>query len=387
VLPDPAAGAVPEIDAAAFEVELRDSADVVVLDTRDREAFAAWHVDVAAGNVTNVPESEIEANPEEVLELVRPHPRLRVICTAGKASRRVAARLGEQGVEAVSVRGGMIAWSRLLRADEIAVGEGFEVVQFRREARGCLSYLVTAEGEAMAVDPAPGIQPYLDAAEQRGVRVAHILDTHVHADHVSGARDLASETGASLLLSEAAVRRGVRYAKSVETIADGTVIPFGSNRRATVIALPGHTSDMIGLQIGRTALLSGDSLFADSVARPDLELGDAGAVEAARRLHRTLRERVASLPDSTLLLPGHYAGGRRQGPIVESLGSVRSRVKELTLGEDEFVARVVLDMPPKPANYASIIAVNLGEDLPPDEAARLEIGTNNCAAKAEWAVA
>jgi hypothetical protein len=142
---------------------------------------------------------------------------------------------------------------------------------------------------------------------------------------------------------------------------------------------------MIGIQIAQHALIGGDSLFADSVARPDLESGDDGAPDAARLLHHTLHDRVSTLPESMLLLPCHYAGGRLDGPVAPTLEGVRDRVPELALDEDAFVEQVLDAMPPRPANYLAIIAVNLGAEPSDDAAARLEIGANNCAANADWA--
>jgi glyoxylase-like metal-dependent hydrolase (beta-lactamase superfamily II) len=242
---------------------------------------------------------------------------------------------------------------------------------------------VIAEGEALVVDPAPDVTPYLDEAATRDARITHVLDTHVHAEHLSGARELARAAGARLHLSPAALARGVRFPDEVEPVRDGDAIRLGSAEVA-VVALPGHTSDMIGVRLGDAALVGGDSLFADSVARPDLETGDEGAAAAARQLHGTLRDRVGSLPGSMRLLPCHYAGGRLGAPVAPTLAAVREAVPELTLDEDAFVARLLAGMPPRPANYLAIIDVNLGGELD-DDAARLEIGANNCAAKPEWA--
>ena len=214
--------------------------------------------------------------------------------------------------------------------------------------------------------------------------VTRVLDTHVHADHLSGARELARRAGATLHLSRTALARGVRYASEVEPVDDGDRLAIG-DQTVQVMALPGHTSDMIGIQIAQDALIGGDSLFADSVARPDLESGDGGAPDAARVLHRTLHDRVATLPDSLRLLPCHYAGGRLEAPLAPSLGAVRARVPELALDEDAFVERVLGAMPPRPANYLAIIGVNLGDEPDDGSAARLEIGANNCAVNAEWA--
>ncbi len=375
--------AVREISATDFEAELRERADVVVLDTRDRESFAAWRVD-GAPPPRNVPEDELGDDPEDVLSSIPPDARVRVICHAGIGSRRVAAALEGRFAEVLSVSGGMIGWSRVLRADEVPLPGPFEVVQLRREARGCLSYLVIADGEALVVDPAPGVAPYVEEAAARGARITRVFDTHVHADHVSGARALAREAGAALHLSRAALRRGLRYGDEVSTVADGNRLSLG-DQGIRVVALPGHTSDMTGLLLGEAALIGGDSLFVDSVARPDLEAGGDGADEAARQLFATLRERIAGLPASTVLLPCHYAGGRLPGPVAPTLGEVRAGVGELALGREEFVGRILAQLPPTPANHLRIIAVNLGERMDADAVARLEVGVNSCAASTAWA--
>jgi glyoxylase-like metal-dependent hydrolase (beta-lactamase superfamily II)/rhodanese-related sulfurtransferase len=373
---------VDEIPASEFERELRDGADVVVIDTRARDVFAEWHVETGGARLLNVPEGELVADPDGTMAGIPANARLRVICNAGNASRRVAAALEGHARETRSVRDGLVGWSRVLQRDEVPVAAPFTVIQFRREARGCLSYLVASGGEALVVDPAPDVEAYLEEAAARGVRIVRVFDTHVHADHLSGARELARRTNAVLHMSAAALARGVRYADEVVPVRDGDDLTLG-DASVRVVGLPGHTSDMTGLMIGDGALIGGDSLFADGVARPDLENGDEGAPSAARRLHRTLRQRVAPLAEATLLLPCHYPGGRRDGALAPTLHEVREAVPELALDEDAFVEQVLSAMPPRPENYLAIIGVNLGE-LPGDEAARLEIGANNCAANPDW---
>lgn len=377
------APAVEDIAPARFEAELRERADVVVLDTRDRASYAAWRVP-GARRLRNAPEDELAAGADDLLAGIPADARVRVICHAGIGSRRVAAALLDRFAEVLSVGGGMIGWSRVLQASEVAVDAPFAVVQLRREARGCLSYLVISDGEALVVDPAPGIAPYLDEAQARGARITRVFDTHIHADHLSGARELAAAAGATLHLSGAALRRGLRYGDAIAPVADGDRLPLGGEA-VRVVGLPGHTSDMTGLALGEAALIGGDCLFTDSVARPDLEAGDAGAGEAARQLFATLGERIAPLPDDTLLLPCHYAGGRLPGPLTATLGEVRGRVPELVLEREAFVERVLSQLPPTPANHLRIIAVNLGDDMPADDAARLEVGVNSCAARRDWA--
>lgn len=376
----PPSDTVVEIDPRSFERELRSGANVLVVDVRDRQAFASWRLPDGVTPVVNVPEAELAADPAGALAGLAAGAAVRVICGAGNASKRGAALLEQLGGDVRSVHAGMIGWSRVLQYDDVPVPGDISVVQFRREARGCLSYLVAADGEGLVVDPAPDVRPYLDAAAGRGVRIRHVLDTHVHADHLSGARDLVRLSGATLHLSHRALARGVTYAAEVVSVGDDDPIALGGHE-VRVIALPGHTTDMVGVRVGDVALIGGDSLFLDSVARPDLEAGDEGSAGAARQLHRTLRERIATLPPRMLLLPCHYAGGRLDGPLVRPLGQALATVPEVALGEDAFVREVLSAMPPRPLNYLAIIGVNLGDDLAPDAAARLEVGANNCAAK------
>jgi glyoxylase-like metal-dependent hydrolase (beta-lactamase superfamily II) len=275
----------------------------------------------------------------------------------------------------------MIGWASLLRSDEVSIGTATRVIQFRREARGCFSYLLVSGAEALVVDPAPGIKPYLERAEAERARITRVFDTHVHADHPSGGRALAGATGAVLHLPARSVTRGLSYADRLEVLEDGGRIPLGV-AEVRAIALPGHTTDMTGLLIDGRALVAGDSLFKDSIARPDLEAGDSGAAEAARTLWVTLRDRIGPLGDEVILLPCHYPGGRLDGPIAPTLGTVRQRMPLLEAPQEEFVQQLLSDMPPRPANYLEIIAVNMGEEHP--DVLSLEAGGNSCAADSSW---
>jgi glyoxylase-like metal-dependent hydrolase (beta-lactamase superfamily II)/rhodanese-related sulfurtransferase len=368
----------PEIDPEALEREIAAGVPLVLIDLRDEASFAAWQLAAAPGVVRNVPDARFSPAMEEVLADVPDDARVRLICASGRTSLARAGAVARLRPGAASVRGGMIGWSRLLVHDDVPLPGPARVVQFRREARGCLSYLIASDGQALVVDPAPDVTPYRELAVRSNVRVVGVFDTHLHADHLSGGRALARAAAAPLMMSREAVRRGIADPQAFTPLADGDRIEIG---RADVrmLALPGHTTDMAGLLVDGAALVGGDSLFADSVARPDLEAGDSGAVEAARVLYRTIQERILGLADSVRLLPCHYPGGRRQGPLAPTLGEVRTAVAELRLDESEFARRVTASMPPRPANYEQIIAVNLGRSAPGLDAPRLEVGANNCA--------
>jgi glyoxylase-like metal-dependent hydrolase (beta-lactamase superfamily II)/rhodanese-related sulfurtransferase len=369
-----------EVTAAELESEIRTGAPITILDVRDRATFDDWHIEPAGATLINVPLAELERDPVAAVAAAAREPyALRVLCTRGRTSDAATGLLRDAGVDAMSVTGGMIAWSRLLAADIVTVPSAAAIVQFRREARGCLSYLIASGGEALVVDPAPDVEPYVAEAARRGARITHVLDTHVHADHLSGLRRLAAATGAKLHLSTGALARGADAA-GVATVHDGDRIPLG-DADVRVIGLPGHTTDNVGVVIDGVAVIAGDSLFVDSVARPDLEVGDTGAAGAARLLHRTLHERLLPLGDDVVLLPCHYGGGRRTAPVVATLGEVRATTPLVDLNADAFVTEVLAAMPPRPQNYLEIIAANLapvvGGD---DDVAGLEVGANNCAA-------
>lgn len=371
---------LPQIDPSTLEREIRAGTASVVLDVRSEEDFAAWHLDTGSVPLRQRHWQQIVDDPAGVAGWQVAGQPIRVICARGISSEKVVRALIDHGIDATSVRGGMIGWSRLLSHDEVPDVPGVHVEQFRREARGCLSYVVSADGEALVVDPAPDVELYLDFARSKGLTITHVLDTHVHADHLSGLRQLHAATGAATHVSRAAIDRGF-VLDGVEALVDGDRIAVGS-ADVRVISLPGHTSDNIGVMVSGRALIAGDSLFTDSVARPDLEVGDAGAAGAAGQLYRTVHERILSLDPATRLLPCHYPGGRVDGPIAPTLREVSETVGLLGLSEAQFVEQSITAMPPRPANYLEIIAVNLGSETSGDVAG-LEIGANNCAVASE----
>lgn len=367
----------PSISPAQLEDEIRTGAPIVVVDVREPDAFDHWPLDAGETTMVNIPLSRIEADPHGVLAALGGGARaIRTMCARGRTAELATTRLVAAGAEAMTVTGGMRAWAQLLVAATVPMPTATRVVQFRREARGCLSYLIASDGEALVVDPAPAIAHYLDEATRLGVTITHVLDTHIHADHLSGMWALADAVGARVHLSAGAIARG-GDPRAVQ-VYDGDSIAVGS-AVVRVVELPGHTSDNVGVLIDDAALIAGDSLFADSVARPDLEVGDAGAATAARQLYQTIQTRIMTLDPKTRLLPCHYSGGRLTNPIAPTLGEVRGQVTLLRLDEDAFVRQVLEAMPPRPDNYEQIIATNLacgnGDDV-----ASLEVGANNCAA-------
>ncbi|MCC7206925.1 MAG: MBL fold metallo-hydrolase, partial [Anaerolineae bacterium] len=196
------------------------------------------------------------------------------------------------------------------------------VEQFFVEGLGCASYLVGCEGAGVAavVDPDRDVQRYIDAAAARGMTITHIIETHLHADHVSGNTDLAARTGARIYVHEAS---GATFEHT--PIKAGDDLRLG-NVRIAVRHTPGHTPESVTLLVSDLTraeepwmALTGDTLFVGDIGRPDL-VGKEAARGLAEQMHDTLHNEYLPLPDGVMIFPGHGAGSL----CGKAIGSVRS---------------------------------------------------------------
>ncbi len=364
------------ISPAALHTRIRAGEPLTVLDVRDREAHEAWRIEgpnvasayipylrfVTAGATGSVDELVAERDLAEPVV---------VVCARGETSADAAERLRSEGVDAANLEGGMEAWAALYVGRDLPF-EGGVLRQYERPATGCLAYLLASDGEALVVDPLRAFtQRYERDADELGCELRSALDTHVHADHLSGVRELAA-SGAEPLLPAGARDRGLAFDPAF--VAGGDSLPVGASE-LRLRAAPGHTSELLVGLVGDT-LLSTDALFLDGVGRPDLEAGAEGAPGLAEQLYDTVTELFA-LPDDTLVAPGHVTPETEPAPdgtLTRPLDDVRERV---TLGEKgAFVERVLDNGGERPANYERIIQVNLGRAEGEGE---LELGPNNCA--------
>jgi len=216
---------------------------------------------------------------------------------------------------------------------------------------------------------------YVGFAEERGWRIRHVLDTHVHADHLSRSRRLADVVGAKLYMPEAAP---VSYPHAA--LADGDAVGVGSSR-LTAIRTPGHTAESTSYLLDERALFTGDTLFLSAVGRPDLEATPEGAREKAHVLFGSVG-RLLGLPSRTLLLPGHTSEPVPFDgvPLYAALSEVRNRLGPLLEDEDRFVQKVAGGVSPTPENYGRIVELNRTGEQPDGNPTDLEAGANRCAA-------
>jgi hydroxyacylglutathione hydrolase len=227
-----------------------------------------------------------------------------------------------------------------------------------------ISYLFGCGGKAAGavVDPVGDIQPYLQAADNAGMRINFVIDTHVHADHLSAGRALAAAAGAEYVLSTEA---GVSFPH--KGVRDGDVLPLG-NVSATVLHTPGHTPEHICILVtDRTRanepwfVFTGHTLMVGDLGRTELA---ASAEEGARQLFNSVR-RLKELPDYVEVLPGAYAGsvcGRRlSGKPSSAIGFEKRHNQAFTIEDEaEFVRFMVAEIPPAPPEAARIRAANSG---------------------------
>ncbi len=238
--------------------------------------------------------------------------------------------------------------------------------QIIHEDLGCASYLVgdPGTGAAAVIDPQWDVEPYLRLARLHGVRIEHVLETHNHADHVSGHGRLAGAAGATIHVSELA---GAEYEH--EPFGDGWVLELGPTVAIEAVHTPGHrpehTSFLLRAGAGGdpVAVLSGDSLFVGDVARPDLAIEPR---QGAAEIFRSLHERLLTLPDEVEVWPGHLGGSLCGSAGIalrtsSTIGFERRHNRALAIADEEaFVADAVASIGERPPNVEHIVALNRG---------------------------
>jgi len=364
-----------------------------ILDVRNEDEFAAWKIEGTRPLAhLNMPYFGFIDEPEHSTERVAQAGDAWIgVCAKGDSSAFVTEILREQGLKAVNLIGGMEAWGNLhvpVRVDDGRVGagtRGFELWQINRYGKGCLSYVILAGGQAIVVDASRHLEIYEAFLRERGATLVQVLDTHVHADHLSGGAELARRAGAPFFV---AAGEGVEPRREVRPLADGTELTLGGTDGGAavtvrVIATPGHTPGSACYLVDGRWLLSGDTIFVSGIGRPDL----GGQVEAwgGALFHTLHRGPLSTLPDEVVVLPAHFASPAeldRGGVVERRLGDIRAASPELGLPtEAAFIEAMRRAVKSPPDVYQKIIAANLSlADVPGEQASEWELGKNQCAA-------
>ncbi len=353
----------------------------LILDVRNTDEFDNWKIEGGKVEVVNEPYFNLLDDVEPVSSKLEKDKEIIVVCAKGGSSEMVADLLEEAGfTNAYSLEGGMKAWSEHLEPVKIGdLTDGGSLYQFVRLGKGCLSYFIESNGEAAIIDTARMTDVYENFAEKQGIQIKHLIDTHLHADHISGGLSLANKVdGKYHLPPKDATEVTFDYTpleEGKDIIVGNTAVNFHP------VYSPGHTIGSTSFIIDDTYLLTGDILFVKSIGRPDL----AGLAEDwVGDLRNTLYNRYKELSDDLVVLPAHYSFAEELGEggrVSARLGDLYNKNSGLQV-EDEGVFRkmVTEDLPPQPNAYQDIRQTNLGQITPEQEEQKeMEIGPNRCA--------
>ncbi|SFD13380.1 Glyoxylase, beta-lactamase superfamily II [Bacillus sp. 491mf] len=355
--------------------------ELFILDVRNAADYVDWKIEGKQVASINKPYFDLLEGVDGILAELPKNQDILVVCAKEGSSMFVAEQLVEAGIENVYyLVGGMKAWSEYVKPIKVGnLKDGGSIYQFNRVGKGCLSYMVVSNGEAAVIDSVRTIEAYESFAKEQGVVITNVLDTHLHADHISGGRKLAEKINGTYWLPP---KDAEEVVFSYEPLVEGTVITVGTTKiDMQAIYSPGHTIGSMSFIVDDSYLLSGDILFVDSIGRPDL----AGKAEDwVSDLRNTLYKRYKELSQDLTVLPAHYS----KVSELDEQGVVSAKLKDLFVqnaglnieNEAEFRRTVTENLPPQPNAYQEIRQTNMGKINPNEEEQReMEIGPNRCA--------
>jgi glyoxylase-like metal-dependent hydrolase (beta-lactamase superfamily II)/rhodanese-related sulfurtransferase len=386
---------IEEITVEEFYRRVSRKNDLLLLDVRNDRDFEEWRIESPHTPETmHVPyvifAEDGPAALDELPDLMAvPDDReIVAICAKGGASDFVAAILREEGKTAVNLIDGMIAWGNYHVIRPAVQKERYQIHQVDRIARGCLSHILISDGKAAIIDPLRHTEQYLQLLEEKGVELALLLDTHAHADHISGGPALAEATGAPYYLHPYDAIHPFDMLPAVidyKMLHDGQRFKLG-DLTIEVMHTPGHTLGQVNYVAtggdGESYAFTGDNIFVQSFGRPDLGgQGEAWAPIVHDTIYHKFKENV---PDSAWILPGHYASfseANEDGVFMKRVADLwRDNIGLQFENRERFIAYVLAHLPQMPEQYVEIKRVNIGLSQPDEqEASELELGKNVCA--------
>ncbi|WP_098743184.1 MBL fold metallo-hydrolase [Paenibacillus sp. EZ-K15] len=373
---------VREMQAQEVAMKAIRKESLFILDVRNPADFEDWKIEGEGIQHLNIPYFDLIDGVEDILDRVPSDQEVLVVCAKEGSSVMVAEMLAEHGRNVAYLKGGMKAWSEHLVPLKVGnLADGGALYQFVRIGKGCLSYMAVSNGEAALFDATRMTEVYLEFAKSIDAEIKHVFDTHLHADHISGGRMIAEQTGAVYWLPP---KDAGEVVYEYEPLEDGDEVMIGSTRiRIEALHSPGHTIGSTSFVIDDQYLLTGDILFIDSIGRPDL----AGLAEDwVSDLRETLYARYTELSDDLIVLPAHFMimeELNEDGTVAKKLGELYRENHGLNITDEaEFRTIVTENLPPQPNSYQEIRQTNMGKLNPDtDQQREMEIGPNRCAVR------
>jgi glyoxylase-like metal-dependent hydrolase (beta-lactamase superfamily II) len=382
------------IDAKKLYELIQQNDEILIIDIRLKEVFDKWKIEGKNNTVIkNIPYVNILNGQEEENLAKNSHTyfnkkdlskykRIVVICNTGNKSKKVMEGLIKFGYNVSDLDGGMAAWSEFYNIKKIFEEDKKILYQITRPARGCISYVFINKKKAVIFDPLRHIEVYKDLL--KGYSVEYIFDTHAHADHISGGPKLSKEMNVPYLLHpyDGIHPIDILPAKiDFNFVKDKQELHLGDSK-LLIMHIPGHTLGNLAYLIDDKYLICGDSIFIESIARPDL----GGKGETWAPIHYDSLKKLSNLPDDVNILPGHFKNLDEQngkGVFMSTLGNLKKSndgLKSIQKGKEEFVEFILSSLPNFPSEYIDIKRVNAGLINPnEEESSILETGKNICA--------
>ena len=387
-----------EIEAGELKQKIDREDEVYILDVRTPQEYQAWKISYNKyKDPPLIPIDQLLSSTQVAVKDIPKDKEIITVCSHGNRSMMAARVLSQFGYDVKSLKGGMAQWNNIYDIAMMPDSENLSATiwQVRRVSKGCMGYIVGSNKDrnAVVIDPTCAIEEsFMKVAKDNRLNITKVIDTHMHADHVSGATKLAKLTGADLYVSSQEGYEvgddnnglNVHQIKNNENIAISNGIEFNA------VHVPGHTKGSMSFKLNLDGgkanyLFTGDTLFIDGVGRPDLR---DKAEEFAKDLYDSYHNRILKdFPDDTIVLPTHFNSGvialEHGKPIYDTLGTIKKRLKLLSESKDDFVKHLVGAISARPSNYKTIIEINKNM-IPCDqiEMGDLEAGPNSCALKA-----
>lgn len=372
---------------------------IFLLDVRNRDEFERWHIEgkskiyilnipyfdlIEKGGKEDFKESIVHFIQNQLSKQLPKNEKIVVVCAKGGSSAIIADILQDLDYQASSLSGGMKSWGDLYDRKTIAALPELSIYQINRVSRGCLSYVITTNGMAAIIDPLRNVQPYIDLLEELKVKPEYILDTHAHADHISGGKKLADKFGIPYYLHpyDGIHPMDLLPARfSYEPSWENKIYRLGKFD-LKALHIPGHTLGNQAFLLNNKYLFSGDSIFIQSIARPDL----GGQAAAWTILHYESLRKLLELPNDVVVLPAHFSSPQEANAdqtYSASLETLKMNNEGLVMAQrslQEFTNYILENLPQFPKEYIDIKRINIGLIQADDEqASELELGKNICA--------
>lgn len=357
--------------------------DFLLLDVRNDVEFARFQVEGPYPfDMLNVPYMEfIEMEDESVAKVPR-GKKVRIVCAKEGSSKYVGEILVSHGYADVAhLKVGIKAWGNLLAPVRIARGKDYELYQFRRPGKASCSYGLLSGKEMMVFDPAKHIDFYLDFAREKGCTITKTFETHRQADYISGSDMLRRSAAAEIVAPEADFKEA-RFPYT-PALHGETHRMRSAGPKIEVIHTPGHTPGSTCYRIDGRYLITGDTVFIQSIGRPDL----GGMAKAwSEMLFNTLTDILLTLDTDTVILPGHYMAWEEADEnliFAAPMGGVRARNADIysIADKEAFYQFIQANMRPQPEEYAKIREINAGlVEVDEEQQEIMDIGKNECAA-------